>query len=157
MASGSRSPHNARIAFDCKDTWQSCCSALAPGVALNGPSMRSMRRWATSPLPPSVRLLPPSGRSPRSSAARRHRARHRGWRLHPHPEGPSHRAGAGERANGTALRAAKHAPVLRLHTNLPELYRSKIGCLAEALNALGPSQQSATKAPEHRIHRHHRQ
>ena len=124
MASGSRSPHNARIAFDCKDTWQSCCSALAPGVALNGPSMRSIRRCATSPLPPSVRLLPPSGRSPRSSAARRHRARHRGWRLHPHPEGPSHRAGAGERANGTALRAAKHAPVLRLHTNLPELARS---------------------------------
>jgi hypothetical protein len=90
MASGSRSPHNARIAFDCKDTWQSCCSALAPGVALNGPSMRSMRRWATSPLPPSVRLLPPSGRSPRSSAARRHRARHSG-----HPS---------ERAYAQALR-----------------------------------------------------
>jgi hypothetical protein len=86
-----------------------------------------------------------------------HRARHRGRRPHPHPEGPSHRAGAGEGANGNALRAGKRAPVLRLHTNLPELYRSKIGCLAEALNALGPSQQSATKAPEHRIHRHHRQ
>ena len=33
------------------------------------------------------------------------------------------------------LRAGKHAPVLRLHTNLPELYRNKIGRLAEALNA----------------------
>jgi site-specific DNA recombinase len=33
------------------------------------------------------------------------------------------------------LRAAKPAPVLRLHTNLPELYRNKIGRLAEALNA----------------------
>ena len=35
----------------------------------------------------------------------------------------------------TRLRAGKHAPVLRLHTNLPELYRNKIGRLAEALNA----------------------
>jgi site-specific DNA recombinase len=35
----------------------------------------------------------------------------------------------------TRLRAGKRAPVLRLHTNLPELYRSKIGRLAEALNA----------------------
>ena len=33
------------------------------------------------------------------------------------------------------LHAGKHAPVLRLHTNLPELYRNKIGRLAEALNA----------------------
>ena len=33
------------------------------------------------------------------------------------------------------LRAGKHAPVLRLHTNLPELYRNKIGRLAEALSA----------------------
>ena len=33
------------------------------------------------------------------------------------------------------LRASKHPPVLRLHTNLPELYRNKIGRLAEALNA----------------------
>jgi len=33
------------------------------------------------------------------------------------------------------LRAGKHAPVLRLHTNLAELYRNKIGRLAEALNA----------------------
>jgi hypothetical protein len=64
-----------------------------------------------------------------------HRARYRGRRPHPHPEGPSHRAGAGEGANGNALRAGKRAPVLRLHTNLPELDRSKIGRLAEALNA----------------------
>jgi site-specific DNA recombinase len=35
----------------------------------------------------------------------------------------------------TRLRASKPAPVLRLHTNLPELYRNKIGRLAEALNA----------------------
>jgi hypothetical protein len=67
MAGGARSPHNARIAFDCKDTWQSCCSALAPGVALNGPSMRSIRRCATSP-------LPPSGDSCRQADARRDRA-----------------------------------------------------------------------------------
>jgi site-specific DNA recombinase len=33
------------------------------------------------------------------------------------------------------LRAGKPAPVVRLHTNLPELYRNKIGRLAEALNA----------------------
>ena len=33
------------------------------------------------------------------------------------------------------VRAGKPAPVLRLHTNLPELYRGKIGSLAEALNA----------------------
>ena len=33
------------------------------------------------------------------------------------------------------LRAGKHAPVLQLHTNLPELYRNKIGRLAEALSA----------------------
>ncbi|MFY9836141.1 MAG: zinc ribbon domain-containing protein [Xanthobacteraceae bacterium] len=33
------------------------------------------------------------------------------------------------------LRTSKPAPVLRLHTKLPELYRSKIDCLAEALNA----------------------
>ena len=33
------------------------------------------------------------------------------------------------------LHAGKHAPVLQLHTNLPELYRNKIGRLAEALNA----------------------
>jgi site-specific DNA recombinase len=33
------------------------------------------------------------------------------------------------------LHAGKHAPLLRLHTNLPELYRNKIGRLAEALNA----------------------
>ena len=32
----------------------------------------------------------------------------------------------------TRLRASKPAPVLRLHTNLPELYRNKIGRLAEA-------------------------
>jgi site-specific DNA recombinase len=35
----------------------------------------------------------------------------------------------------THLRASKPAPVLRLHTNLPELYRNKIGRLAEALSA----------------------
>jgi hypothetical protein len=33
------------------------------------------------------------------------------------------------------LRTCKPAPVLRLHTKLPELYRSKIDRLAEALNA----------------------
>jgi site-specific DNA recombinase len=33
------------------------------------------------------------------------------------------------------LRAAKPAPVLRLHTKLPELYRTKIERLAESLNA----------------------
>ena len=33
------------------------------------------------------------------------------------------------------LRTSKPAPVLRLHTKLPELYRSKIDRLAEALNA----------------------
>jgi site-specific DNA recombinase len=33
------------------------------------------------------------------------------------------------------LRAGKPTPVLRLHPNLPELYRSKIERLAEALNA----------------------
>ena len=33
------------------------------------------------------------------------------------------------------LRAGKHVPVLRLRTNLTELYRNKIGRLAEALNA----------------------
>jgi site-specific DNA recombinase len=33
------------------------------------------------------------------------------------------------------LRAGKPAPVLRLHPNLPELYRSKIERLGEALNA----------------------
>jgi hypothetical protein len=33
------------------------------------------------------------------------------------------------------LHTGKPAPVLRLHTNLPELYRNKIGRLAEALNA----------------------
>ena len=33
------------------------------------------------------------------------------------------------------LHAGKHAPVVRLHTNLPELCRNKIGRLAEALNA----------------------
>jgi hypothetical protein len=73
-----------------------------------------------------------------------HRARHRGRRPHPHPEGPSHRAGAGEGANGNALRAGKRAPVLQLHTNLPELDRSKIGRLAEALNA----PETVTKAAE---------
>ena len=35
----------------------------------------------------------------------------------------------------TRLRTAKPAPVLRLHTKLPELYRSKIERLAESLNA----------------------
>ena len=41
-----------------------------------------------------------------------------------------------EKAQAEArLRAGKRAPVLRLHTNLPELYRSKIGRLAEALTA----------------------
>ena len=44
------------------------------------------------------------------------------------------RARAGEGAHGTRLRAGKHAPVL-LHTNPPELYRNKIGRLAEALSA----------------------
>jgi site-specific DNA recombinase len=33
------------------------------------------------------------------------------------------------------LRTCKPAPVLRLHTKLPELYRSKVDRLAEALNA----------------------
>ena len=33
------------------------------------------------------------------------------------------------------LHAGKHAPVVRIHTNLPELCRNKIGRLAEALNA----------------------
>src|SRR5262249_17294000 len=33
------------------------------------------------------------------------------------------------------LRTSKPAPVLRLHTKLPELYRSKVDRLAEALNA----------------------
>jgi hypothetical protein len=42
------------------------------------------------------------------------------------------------------LCAGKRAPVLRLHTNLPELYRSKIGRLAEALNA----PQTVTEAAE---------
>ncbi len=41
-----------------------------------------------------------------------------------------------KRRSGEAqFRAGKPAPVLRLHTNLPELYRGKIGRLAEALNA----------------------
>jgi hypothetical protein len=41
-----------------------------------------------------------------------------------------------EKAQAEArLRAGKTAPVLRLHTNLPELYRNKIERLAEALNA----------------------
>ena len=41
-----------------------------------------------------------------------------------------------EKAQAEArLRAGKPAPVLRLHTNLPELYRGKIGRLTEALNA----------------------
>jgi site-specific DNA recombinase len=41
-----------------------------------------------------------------------------------------------EKAQAEArLRAGKPAPVLRLHTNLPELYRNKIERLAEALNA----------------------
>jgi site-specific DNA recombinase len=42
------------------------------------------------------------------------------------------------------LRAGKRAPVLRLHTNLPELYRIKIGRLAEALNA----SETVTEAAE---------
>ena len=42
------------------------------------------------------------------------------------------------------LHAGKHAPVLRLHTNLPELYRNKIGRLAEALNA----SETVTEAAE---------
>jgi site-specific DNA recombinase len=42
------------------------------------------------------------------------------------------------------LCAGKCAPVLRLHTNLPELYRSKIGHLTEALNA----PQTVTEAAE---------
>jgi hypothetical protein len=42
------------------------------------------------------------------------------------------------------LRAGKSAPVLRLHTNLPELYRKKIGRLAEALNV----SETATEAAE---------
>ena len=33
------------------------------------------------------------------------------------------------------LRTVKPGPVLRLHSNLPEVYRSKIDRLAEALNA----------------------
>jgi site-specific DNA recombinase len=35
----------------------------------------------------------------------------------------------------TRLRNSKPAPVLRLHTKLPDLYRSKVERLAEALNA----------------------
>ena len=108
---------------------------IGPGVALNGPSVRSMRRCATSPLPPSVRTLAAKRTLAEIERSSPHRARHRGRRPHPHPEGPSHRAGAGEGANGNALRAGKRAPVLQLHTNLPELDRSKIGRLAEALNA----------------------
>jgi site-specific DNA recombinase len=50
-----------------------------------------------------------------------------------------------EKAQAEArLRAGKPAPVLRLHTNLPELYRGKIGRLAEALNA----RETVTEAAE---------
>jgi hypothetical protein len=37
----------------------------------------------------------------------------------------------------TRLRNSKPGPVLRLHTKLPELYRSKVERLAEELNAPG--------------------
>ena len=50
-----------------------------------------------------------------------------------------------EKAQAEALiRAGKHAPVLRLHTNLPELYRNKIGRLGEALN----TPETVTEAAE---------
>jgi site-specific DNA recombinase len=41
------------------------------------------------------------------------------------------------------LRTSKPAPVVRLHTNLPRLYRSKIERLAEALNAPGTVTEAA--------------
>jgi site-specific DNA recombinase len=50
-----------------------------------------------------------------------------------------------EKAQAEArIRAGKPAQVLRLHTNLPELYRNKIGRLAEALN----TPESVTESAE---------
>ena len=83
-----------------------------------------MRNLATSAKRETLAAMRTLAEIERSSPPSRAPSR---WPVHPHPEGPSHRAGAGEGANGNALRAAKRAPVLRLHTNLPELYRSKIG------------------------------
>jgi site-specific DNA recombinase len=54
------------------------------------------------------------------------------------PQSPCDRLAALEQEKAQAemrLRTSKPAPVLRLHTKLPELYRSKVERLAEALNA----------------------